>query len=233
MRLVIAVAFAGTLAVWGGGAKAASFDCKAAASRIELLICHDADLNSLDSQLEGAYLGALDRSNHPAQVKDLQLVWLKRRDACADAKCLTAAYLKQVGLLSAMSDEPAICGGPTTPEVDACEAEYAHRDDLELGRYVAAARKRLMEEAKDAPNRQGPIRALAEFDAAQVAWTAFRKAECDAVYDWWSDGTIRGAMYWTCWQAVTELRTTDVWSIWLNYMDNTQALMPKPVSHGP
>ena len=82
--------------------------------------------------------------------------------------------------------------------MNACEAEYSRRADRELDRYVAAARKRLKDEAKDDPSREAPRKALAMFDASQKAWEAYRKAECDADYEWWSEGTIRGAMYHLC-----------------------------------
>jgi uncharacterized protein len=228
MRQTITAAFAGMLLLCTGGAKAAGFDCDKAASRIEQLICANPDLNSLDSQLEGAYLGALDRSNHPEQVKERQLAWLKERDACADAKCMSAAYSRQIQLLSSLSDEPSVCGGSTTPEIDACALEYSRRADRELARYIAAARKRLIGEAKEEPDSQAPKTALAGFDASQAAWIAYRKAECSAVYDWWSEGTIRGAMYQGCWETITKSRTADIWSTWLHFMDSTPPLLPKP-----
>jgi uncharacterized protein len=224
------VAAAGALLLSAGCASAASFDCKKATRPIEQQICKDPDLDSYDSQLEAAFQGALDRSNHPEQVKQQQLTWLKERDACADTKCMAAAYQRQIAHLSSVSDEPKVCGGASTPEVNACEAEYSHRADRELARYVAAARRRLTDEAKDDPSREAPKKALTEFDASQKAWVAYRKTECDADYDWWSESTIRGAMYETCWQTITKSRTEDIWSVWLGFMDSTPPILPKPVS---
>jgi uncharacterized protein len=216
---------------WAGAAGAASFDCKAAASRIEKLVCGDPSLDSFDSQLQGAYQGALDRSNHPAGVTERQRAWLKARDACADVTCLTKAYQQQIAALSKLTDEPAICSGSTTPEVEGCAAEYSHRADKELARYVAAARKRLTEETKAGAGTGGGTVAhtLTGFDAAQAAWVSFRKAQCDAVYDWWSEGTIRGTMYQGCWLATTKARSLDVWATWLSFMDDTPPLLARPV----
>ncbi len=207
-------------------ARAASFDCAKAASRIERLICGDVDLDSFDSQLEGAYAGALDRSAHPDRLKGEQRAWLKARDACADVKCLSATYQKRITDLSQVSDEPAACAGSTTPEVNACGAEYAGRADRELARYQAAVRERLAAEAKDDPSNTKTT--LAAFEASQKAWEAFRKAECDAVYDWWSGGTIRGAMYEGCLRSETKARTEQIWRVWLSFEDSTPPLMPKP-----
>ncbi len=229
LRVTSYLALAGAvLLVCAGHADAVGIDCKKAGSGAEHLICNDPDLNSLDSQLDEAYHGALDRSAHPQQVKEKQSAWLKLRDTCTDAKCMSATYQRQIKLLMAVSDEPAICSGSTTPEIEGCAAEHARRADRELARYVAAARKRLIDEGKD-ETTGGPAKmALVDFDASQAAWAAYRKAECNAVYDWWSEGTIRGTMAQECLRSVTKSRTTDVWSTWLGFMDSTLPLLPKP-----
>lgn len=211
-----------------GETRAASFDCAKAAGRIEHMICDDIDLNMLDGQIQAAYAGALDRSLHPEQVTASQRAWLKQRDACPDQKCILAAYNRRIEILSSISDEPAICSGSTTPEVDACAKEYSRRADKELDRYVAAARKRIAAESTEEAGRVLTNETLPKFEAAQAAWLAFRKAECEAVYDYWSEGTIRGAMYEGCWQSLTKARTTQVWRTWLTYMDSTPPFMPKP-----
>jgi uncharacterized protein len=228
MRLVVSAGFAGAVLLWANCAQAASFDCGKAQGRAERLICDTPDLNSFDAQLQGAYLGALDRSNHPEQVRARQEAWLKVRDACADAKCMSAAYVRQIRALQGVADEPAVCSGSTTIQIDACQAEVSRRADRELARYVAAARKRLVDDAKEDAGSQAAKAALPKFDAAQAAWVAFRKTECDAVYAWWSDGTIRGAMYQTCWSSLTHSRTADIWGTWLHFGDSTPPLMPDP-----
>ena len=218
---------------WAGMAHAASFasfDCGKAATRVERSICEDVDLGIFDSQLQGAYAGALDRSLHPDKIKADQRAWVMERDACGDAKCMTASYQRRIATLSKVSDEPKVCAGATTPEVDACGAEYAGRADRELTRYVAAARKRLMDEARENSNPQASRDALTGLDASQKTWEAFRKAECEAVYSWWSQGTIRGAMYQGCMQSLTKSRTQQVWETWLSFEDSTPPLMPKPVA---
>ncbi|GEM_PF-2033891 len=229
MRPGLAVGLVGVFLLWGGVAQAASFDCKKASSRIERLICDTPDLDSFDTQLEGAYRGALDRSADPAALKDKQVAWLKQREACTDAACLSGLYQRRIKALGAISDKPAICErAGSTIEINECQAEYSRRADRELARYVAAARKRLTQEAQDEFSGEATKAALGEFDASQTAWEAFRKAECSAVYTWFSGGTIRGAMYENCWQVVTKSRARLVWSNWLQFMDSTPPLMPEP-----
>lgn len=217
-------ALAGALLLCGGRAEAAGFDCKKAASPIERLICEEPHLNSLDSQLEGAYRGALDRSNHPAQVTEKQQAWLKQRDACPDARCMEAAYLRQIESLSGISDEPPSCGRSfTNDEINACAEFRSSRADSELDRYVAVARNRL-----GGTETPGAKAALQRFDASQAAWAAYRETECGAVYDLWRDGAIRFAKHHECLRAVTKARTMTIWSIWLQYVDGTPPLLRKP-----
>jgi len=223
--MVIAI-LGGALLLCCDRAEAASFDCKKAASDIERLICEEPILDSLDTQLEGAYRGALDRSNNPARVKDMQRAWLKQRDGCAGVKCMSAAYSRQIEVLSGISDEPPACVKSfTNDDIRACAAEHYRRAENEMDRYMAAARGRLMEKE---PEQSMP--GLEGFDDSQVKWVAHREAECAAVYDWWSDGSIRFAKHYECLQTVTKARTATIWSIWLQYVDSTPPLLPKPAT---
>jgi uncharacterized protein len=212
--------------IGGRPAEAASFDCRKAAGRVERLICDDPVLNVLDTQLAAAFAGALDRSSPPAGLKRQHRTWLQTRERCGDAACLTAAYERQIATLAGVSDTPPACHGATTPEINACAAEYSRRADNELRRYLAAARQRLATRDEEDPESKA---ALAGLDASQAAWEAYRKAECEAVYSWWSGGTIRGAMYQGCWRALTRDRTRAIWEAWLHHTDTTPPLLPEPV----
>ena len=232
MKHALSMAMCGVLlalfASIAGTAQGASFDCQRAGTRVEHLICDSVDLDSLDAQLQGAYLGALDRSLHPDSVKAQQIAWLKSRETCADAKCLIALYQQRIEALSAQSDEPTICQDIRTPAMNGCEHEYTRRAKSELDRYLAAARKRLGAEIADETDPQATRDALAGLDASQTAWEAYQKAECEAVYNWWRGGTIRGVMYESCVQGLTKSRTQWIWSTWLSFEDSTPPLMPKP-----
>lgn len=114
------------------------------------------------------------------------------------------------------------CAGSTTPEVEQCLAWDFARADTELNRYYAAAVARLTKE-------QGTT-ALAKLRASERAWIAYRDAECDAVYEWWSQGTIRGAMALGCRTRITKARAMVIWQNWLTYTDSTPPLLPKPKS---
>lgn len=209
-------------------ALAASFDCKTASTPVEKLICDSVTLEMLDLQLKGAFDGALDRSNRPDTVRAEQARWLRERDACRDEACLELAYRSRIEVLMSISDKPASCDGLTTQGMNACGSVYADRAERELARYVAAARKHLAEGAKENPDEEGAQAAVKGFDQAQGAWTAYREAECGAVYDYWSGGTIRTVMSLGCTTEMTKARTRQVWSNWLQFADNTPPLLPEP-----
>lgn len=117
------------------------------------------------------------------------------------------------------------CPGENTIEINDCMSATLGAAEVELKRYLDAARKRLQSEAAD---DAGVAKALAGLDKAQSAWVAYREAECGAVYDYWSSGTIRGSMALTCQIDLTRARTHTVWSEWLTYMDSTPPILPEP-----
>ncbi|WP_296945718.1 lysozyme inhibitor LprI family protein [uncultured Massilia sp.] len=82
-----------------------------------------------------------------------------------------------------------------------------------------AAREQKAVEAKLNTVYQDVMRRLAGRDdaavrrklqSAQRAWIAFRKADCDAVYEKWSGGTIRGTMFVGCMQRRAEQRIKEL-----------------------
>jgi len=209
-------------------ANATSFNCAKASSPIEHRICDDFELGILDGQLAAAYAGALDRSTHADQLVASQRTWLRTRDDCPGRACLVAAYEQRIARLAEMSDEPAVCTGATTVELNECAAEHSRRADKELDRYLAAARKHIAEDTAEARGEASTKDAPARFEAAQTAWAAYRKSECGAVYDSWSGGTIRNMMYESCWLTLTKSRSNVIWDLWLHFMDSTPPILPKP-----
>lgn len=84
----------------------ASFDCTRAATRVETVICRDSMLAQADGRLD--FLYALTFRHAPpaerAAVTAGQRAWLRERDACADAKCLTERYEARETSLSGQLD---------------------------------------------------------------------------------------------------------------------------------
>ncbi len=112
------------------------------------------------------------------------------------------------------------CAGSTTRDVEKCLAGDLGRADAELNRYYAAAVARLTKERATS--------VLAKLRASERIWMAFRDAECAAVYEWWKEGTIRGAMTLGCRTRITKARTMAIWRNWLTYADSTPPLLPTP-----
>ena len=123
-----------------------------------------------------------------------------------------------VAVLMLATTDP--CPGSTTRDVEQCLAAGLARADAELNRYYAATVARL--------TRDGDTTSLAKLRASERAWIAYRDAECDAVYDWWKGGTIRGTMSLECRTSITKARTLEVWRNWLTFADTTPPVLPRP-----
>ena len=114
----------------------------------------------------------------------------------------------------------AACPGATTIAINACRKARSDAADAEMNRYYQAALKRLRSEREDTV-----ATALVK---AQRSWLVYRDAECGAVFDYWSGGTIRASMELACETRLTELRTYALWQHWLTYMDSTPPILPRP-----
>ena len=94
-----------SLALTSLDARAASFDCKKAATAIEKLTCSDAGLSELDGKLADAYRRALAIVAHPDALKAEQRTWLTaERAKCADVACLREAYQRRIIALGNAAD---------------------------------------------------------------------------------------------------------------------------------
>src|SRR5574341_293689 len=104
-------------------AAAASFDCAKAQSRVEKLICADAEVSTLDEYLGRYYFAAREtlREAAPCLAAD-QKQWLSGvRNACADAGCLKKAYLERLGELHPLQPGVTALKNVELPRVPALE----------------------------------------------------------------------------------------------------------------
>jgi uncharacterized protein len=82
----------------------ASFDCATAKSKINLLICSDADVAALDVREAAMLRRAKAKAVTPDAVDVEQDVWLSQRNACGSIPCLTRAYRRRLQELRAWTD---------------------------------------------------------------------------------------------------------------------------------
>ena len=120
----------------------------------------------------------------------------------------------------ATAPNPKPCSGSDTISINACADAEFKRTDAVLNRYYQAAQHRLQEEKQ--------TKTAALLVQSQRSWIAYRDAECDAVYQNWIDGTIRGSMAIGCKINLTQIRTYAIWRNWLTYMDSTPPILPRP-----
>jgi len=82
---------------------AASFDCAKASTKVEKMICKDAELSKLDDELGKDYSEARTKASDPETLKKQQRAWLKMRNSCADTQCLKGKYSERIKVLQQVS----------------------------------------------------------------------------------------------------------------------------------
>lgn len=97
----------GGLTAGNDGAKAQSFDCAKASTRVERMICDNPRLGELDSELAEAYQTALRDSPWASanrRIRADQKAWIARRDRCGNPGCVRRLYQMRLGQLHAEVD---------------------------------------------------------------------------------------------------------------------------------
>lgn len=89
-----------TWLVLGCPAHAASFDCARAETKVEKLICADAELSKLDEDLAAAYTAAREVRGNEASLRTTQRQWQKERNSCTDAQCVKNSYSTRLSSLA-------------------------------------------------------------------------------------------------------------------------------------
>jgi uncharacterized protein len=105
--------------------QAASFDCAKAQTKVEKLICSDAELSKLDEYLATAYTKALKVDGKSAEVRNAQRQWVKERNSCIDVACVKHTYAARI---SSLTEVPAgnysftaSQGGIAVPDMVICQ----------------------------------------------------------------------------------------------------------------
>jgi hypothetical protein len=109
------------------------------------------------------------------------------------------------------------CDG-TTIEMNECMSEILARSTERKDQYLAAA----LAHHDESPDVAKMIR------QSETAAEAYRKQECDALYEDNKEGTIRNYVYLGCAIALVDERTRTIWQNWLTYADSTPPMLPEP-----
>lgn len=85
-----------------------SFDCSAASTNIEQMICNDNELAALDNKLNevyndyNQYLGDGDLAT---DLSESQAIWLENRNACEDTECVALEYSIRIDQLQKLLED--------------------------------------------------------------------------------------------------------------------------------
>ncbi|MCL1079084.1 DUF1311 domain-containing protein [Parashewanella spongiae] len=120
--------------------------------------------------------------------------------------------------LTVQADEIFCDKASNTFQMNQCTKQDMVAADAQLEQYLGKAKQKYQKETN----------VLAALVHAQKVWVNYRKAQCDAIYEKWSGGTLSGVIYGKCMARLTRERTHSVWEDYLTYMDSTPALLPEP-----
>ncbi len=79
-----------------GSAGGASFDCEKASTYAERAVCSDLYLSHLDEALSNNYRAAINKVSSREMLQKEQRLWLGKRDACDEFKCVYDAYTERL-----------------------------------------------------------------------------------------------------------------------------------------
>lgn len=194
------------ITLWFGlvcSAQAASFDCAKAQTKVEKMICSDAEVSKLDEDLAATYSSILKKDSSATSIRVEQEQWLKERNACLDAACLTSSYAQRIAFLKAPALAPfTFTKNETLPE----QATLAEETQMCTGDWIEKS-----QQSCDFGGTQDFIRCLdikiqktdailnkkyrllkddlvdpSDLVKSQRSWIAYRNSEC--VYQ--SSGTV-------------------------------------------
>ena len=118
----------------------------------------------------------------------------------------------------AAKDDSRCADAVTTLEMNACVAAVVAKAEDRQDQYLDAALAR----------HAATPDIVALIEASQAAYATYAGQECDAVYRYWIDGSIRNVMALECRLALTDQRTHTIWRNWLTYVDSTPPDLPEP-----
>ena len=102
LTLLAALAVGGVAIALPHPAEAASFNCVRARSPVEVAICNDPGLGTMDEQMASLYFRLTNSAPGWAarQIKSEQSGWIRQRNACGyDPGCIAAAYDRRINRL--------------------------------------------------------------------------------------------------------------------------------------
>ncbi len=112
--------------------QAASFDCAKATSKVEKMICADAELSKLDVEIAKTYTAALRNNMSTKNIRIMQKHWVNERDGCNDTECERRADADRLKELSANEHfiSQKVTSGPTQVQVESSSAASTNGEDI-------------------------------------------------------------------------------------------------------
>ncbi len=107
----------------------------------------------------------------------------------------------------------------TTRDMEYCASQKSIAADKRMRHYLIASYTQYNHD----PDTVKAIK------LSQQAWEVYENSNCQAVYNSWNTGSIRGLMAINCHTRMTKQRTHELWLNYLTYMDSTPPVLPEPI----
>ena len=140
MKIAIGIVLANLLFM--ASTLAASFDCAKATTKIEKIICTDAEASTLDEKLAAAYKAALNNEARADTTRLAQKQWLRERNGCKDVACVKQAY--ETRLASLTDEQPSDRAGKALAPF-----EYTQDETLTGQRYIGQKKRPVCQDLLD------------------------------------------------------------------------------------
>jgi len=201
------------LASLDAGAAAPSFDCAKAGNWAEKQICKNDALAALDGwfgPLYGQAVQRLPKADADA-LRARRKEWLKARNACKDDKdglgCLTSHYREFIAELEQRLAQ-SIMGSSSVR--DAALVSRSPLDECGASAEAKTCLEGLLSTAEtELANAETPSAGEGSAES-NVAWRAYRNAECKRRMNMLTDSAAREATYSACLVELTRRRTAEL-----------------------
>ena len=136
----------------------------------------------------------------------------------------TASLLSALIMLLVASELPAqtldCSEANNTRELEQCGAEKLAQAHTAMGNYLTRVLEINVENTA----------LVSAIETSQKRWRRAMTAHCDAVYEAWRDGSIRGVMALACKTRLTQQRTHELWLSYLQQYEGQPDYLAEPVT---
>jgi uncharacterized protein len=102
----------------------ANFNCAKATTKVERMICADAQLSQLDSDMGEAYKKVYQMLEEKNLLRDTQRMWLKERETCETSDCISKSTKERISEIESFMNQNAYISSNSNEKFDKQDYSY-------------------------------------------------------------------------------------------------------------